>query len=366
MAFKSIGIFRAEESNDGWFEIDVSSVLQRVVDGAADVLGNAPGNRVYLIDAPPEGTKAKRVGEVVVRSVTDYDEYEVQGPPPPDGSTRDSSNFDGRGDIGQRPVGEPGEWVVQALIFSRDKFTADNARLWITEHDEYSDYGDDATDAAYIFRQFDAKWFSLFRVIAMEPGVSAAYAQIADPDSAEDRKESADKAFDLALVKYSAVKDMNRAIMNRGLAVLGQSCEVHKAADGGAEERFILGLVLEPTVGDGVDTKPDTQDDVYTAKTIRDAAHGWMENYGLVDLMHSWEPIGKDHVRILESYLAPVDFTIGVGDSIYKVLKGTWLLALRIMNADLWTAIKDGKLGAYSIGGAANRAPLDTEGPTDG
>jgi hypothetical protein len=88
-----------------------------------------------------------------------------------------------------------------------------------------------------------------------------------------------------------------------------------------------------------------------------------MENHGLVDLMHSWEALGKDNVRVLESYLAPSTFKIGVGEDEQKVIKGSWLVALRIVNDALWAAIKEGKLGAYSIGGVANRTPLDaTEG----
>jgi len=124
------------------------------------------------------------------------------------------------------------------------------------------------------------------------------------------------------------------------------------------EERYILGIVLEPTLrkdADGNDLLvPDTQGDVYTAEEVRKAAHLWLSHYGQVDLMHSWRPLRQEQVQVLESYLAPVDFDIDGA----SVIKGTWLLALRVLDDALWEAVKAGALGAYSIGGTANSDPL--------
>ena len=110
------------------------------------------------------------------------------------------------------------------------------------------------------------------------------------------------------------------------------------------DERFVLGIVLEPEV-------VDAQGDIYSAEEIRQAAHRFMEEFGGLGLMHRLQVNGQ--VRILESYLAPVDFEIGE----VKVRRGTWLLAVRILSDELWARIKDGTLGGFSVGGSARRIP---------
>jgi hypothetical protein len=115
-------------------------------------------------------------------------------------------------------------------------------------------------------------------------------------------------------------------------------------------------MVLEPNDGkDGAPFKPDTQKDVYSSDDIRKACHVWMEYYGAIDLMHSWKALGKQDVRVLECYIAPCNFQNGEDN----VVKGSWMLAVRIANDELWKAVKEGKLGAFSIGGTANRVPLE-------
>lgn len=152
------------------------------------------------------------------------------------------------------------------------------------------------------------------------------------------------------------VGTLNRRI-EQNLRVL--STEVRKV-DADTEERFVLSLVLEPN--DGVDgpLHPDTQNDIYSAAEIRRAAHGWMEKGGAVDLQHNWKALGNERVKVVENYLAPADIEIGEA----KVLKGSWLLGLRVLDDELWAAAKDGKLGAFSIGGSARR--VEVEAPSNG
>lgn len=110
------------------------------------------------------------------------------------------------------------------------------------------------------------------------------------------------------------------------------------------DERFVLGIVLEPEV-------VDAQNDIYSADEVRLAAHRFMEEFGGLGLMHRMRV--NDHVKVLESYLAPVDLVIGDA----KVRKGTWLLAVRILSDELWEAVKSGALTGFSIGGSARRYP---------
>jgi site-specific DNA-adenine methylase len=113
------------------------------------------------------------------------------------------------------------------------------------------------------------------------------------------------------------------------------------------EERYVLGIVLEPET-------VDTQDDIYSAAEIRDAAHRFMEQYQNIGLMHRGLVNGK--VKILESYLAPTSFALDGA----QVRRGTWLLAVRVLDNDLWAQIKSGELTGLSMGGSAARTPEPT------
>jgi site-specific DNA-adenine methylase len=110
------------------------------------------------------------------------------------------------------------------------------------------------------------------------------------------------------------------------------------------EERYVLGIVLEPET-------VDAQNDIYSAAEVREAAHRFMEQYQNIGLMHQDLVNGK--VKILESYLAPASFELSGA----QVRKGTWLLAVRVLDDGLWGQIKSGELTGLSIGGNAVRNP---------
>lgn len=110
------------------------------------------------------------------------------------------------------------------------------------------------------------------------------------------------------------------------------------------DERFVMGIVLEPEV-------VDAQGHIYSETEIRQAAHRFMENAGDLGLMH--ERSLADQVKILETYLAPSDISLGNT----AVRKGTWLLAVRILSDRLWQKIRAGEITGFSIGGSARQVP---------
>jgi DNA adenine methylase len=116
-----------------------------------------------------------------------------------------------------------------------------------------------------------------------------------------------------------------------------------KGADPG-DERFVLGVVLEPEV-------VDAQGDIYSAEEVRQAAHRFMEEFGGLGLMHQLRV--NDQVKVLESYLVPADCELAGA----PVRKGTWLLGVRVLSDDLWEQVKTGQLTGFSIGGSARRMP---------
>jgi hypothetical protein len=93
------------------------------------------------------------------------------------------------------------------------------------------------------------------------------------------------------------------------------------------EERYVLGIVLEPET-------VDAQSDIYSAAEVRDAAHGFMQQYQNVGLMH--QGLVNNQVKVLESYLAPAPFALDGT----QVRKGTWLLAVRLLDDALWAQIQ--------------------------
>lgn len=118
-------------------------------------------------------------------------------------------------------------------------------------------------------------------------------------------------------------------------------------ADSTEEERFVLGVVLEPEV-------EDTQKDIYSAEEIRKSAHNYMLKHQHIGLQHNG--VIDDRIKILESYLAPCDFMLEE----QKITKGTWLLGARVLDDQLWESVKKGELTGWSIGGDAVRTEVST------
>jgi|WetSurMetagenome_2_1015567.scaffolds.fasta_scaffold67518_1 DNA adenine methylase len=128
------------------------------------------------------------------------------------------------------------------------------------------------------------------------------------------------------------------------IAVQARDVRVCKAEEIG-EERYILGVVLEP------DTV-DSQGDIYTAETIRQTAYLFMEAYENIGLQHSG--LINDKVKILESWIQR-DSTL-LNDQPIKA--GTWMLAVRVLDDELWAKVKDGSITGFSIGGTGRRTPI--------
>jgi len=110
----------------------------------------------------------------------------------------------------------------------------------------------------------------------------------------------------------------------------------------GIEERYILGIVLEPDIVDG-------QNEVVSKQEIRQACFSFMENYKKLGVYHTEE--NKGRLAILENFLAPVTFTLGERE----VVEGTWLMGIRVMDDSLWSKIKNGDITGLSIFGRSRR-----------
>jgi DNA adenine methylase len=123
-------------------------------------------------------------------------------------------------------------------------------------------------------------------------------------------------------------------------------------AEGAEEERYVLGIAMEP---DAVDSQGDTQ----SAEEIRKAAFAFMEAYrnggdaGHMGLMH--KQIVDEKLALLESYIQKADEVIE-GET---VKAGSWLVAIRVMDDEIWKQVQAGDLTGFSIGGTAVKEEVD-------
>lgn len=213
--------------------------------------------------------------------------------------------------------------VIQTLIFSREEFqTLDQAVAWAKDHDFRSDKTDELEET-FRLRQKDPSEFDpeTFRTITLTDGVQAVVGRL----------------------KAEALEQAE----SRALAEKSQPIRVVKADDSDSAERYVFGVVLVPN-------ETDAQGDVYSAEEVRKAAHSYMEHFGgdTFKIMHNGEPV--DGVVVLETYLSKVAETHG-GET-FPV--GTWFLATRVINDDLWEAVQQGAFTGYSMGGSALREAL--------
>jgi len=106
-----------------------------------------------------------------------------------------------------------------------------------------------------------------------------------------------------------------------------------------SDEHIVCGVVYEPNV-------EDAQGDKANEVEIRKAAYQFMEQVQTFRVMHKGK---KVKVKVLESYLAPTEFTVAK----QSIKKGSWILTVRVLDKNIWKAVKDGKLTGFSMAGYA-------------
>ena len=104
-----------------------------------------------------------------------------------------------------------------------------------------------------------------------------------------------------------------------------------------------MGVVLEP------DTM-DAQGDIIDKETIEVAAHKFLVDARTVGNRH----VEKASADVVESFIAPFDFTFE-GET---VLKGSWIISVKVNDPILWKEIKENDLNAFSIGGFGVREDI--------
>ncbi len=121
-----------------------------------------------------------------------------------------------------------------------------------------------------------------------------------------------------------------------------------------AHKQLVYGVVLKPD-------DFDCQGDRVSVEEIEKAAHSYMLHSQGYDY-HHLEPVPFEKVRVVESYIAPCEMTLGG----QVVKEGSWVVVSKIFDSDLWGEIVKGDIQAYSIFGSGKRKAIDNGPPPRG
>jgi len=110
------------------------------------------------------------------------------------------------------------------------------------------------------------------------------------------------------------------------------------------EKQLVVGEVYIPG-------EVDTQGDMATAEEIQKAAWGALKNHAVVKTNHEDSAPGA---YIAESYIAKAGDPDGYTE-------GAWVVAIKVDDATLWDSVKKGDYKAFSMGGKAQRTPVEKD-----
>ena len=115
------------------------------------------------------------------------------------------------------------------------------------------------------------------------------------------------------------------------------SIQVLKADD---TKKIIYGIVLKPDIA-------DAHGDIMEAVEVEKSAHNYLMFYRNAGVDHS----DQAEAKIVESYIAPSDLVLQGR----AVAKGSWVVAMKVFDENLWLRVKQGDYNAFSAGGYAKR-----------
>jgi len=116
------------------------------------------------------------------------------------------------------------------------------------------------------------------------------------------------------------------------------------------KKQILYCVVLEP------DTE-DLQGDVLSADEIEKVAHTYATDSRLIGDGHRKQPDGTvvpADAQMVETFIAPVDFESN-GELIRK---GSWVMAIRVNDVEMWNNVETGEIDGLSIGGTGIRTPV--------
>jgi hypothetical protein len=156
------------------------------------------------------------------------------------------------------------------------------------------------------------------------------------------RGEAAEQAGGRAwMVSRPKKQEFDSEALNKSLAITMPILKQDK------KKQIVVGIVLKPNT-------TDAQGDIVDAENIEAAAHKFLLGYrrgNVIGYMH--RDLGRD-LQLVESYIAPDDFTLGG----HEVTKGSWVMAVKVLDPQTWKEVEEGRIVGFSIGGIARVTPV--------
>lgn len=133
------------------------------------------------------------------------------------------------------------------------------------------------------------------------------------------------------------------------------------------ELRIVKGPVLRPGIR-------DRQGSTVSEKVIREAAHEFMIRYREGEtgsgFMHKDFENRHRRFQIVESYVLDVEYVVPrterslvdgavpeAGSEDIVIPAGSWIMAVKVNDDDVWKMVKSGTVKGFSIGGTARQVP---------
>lgn len=128
------------------------------------------------------------------------------------------------------------------------------------------------------------------------------------------------------------------------------------------EKRLVTGPVLIPE-------NFDLQEDIIGEDEIESASHNYMIKLNFRDDPEFLEELGLNQkskrgfmhqefnrkIALVETFIAPVDFALNKRD----IVKGTWVMTVKVFDDEVWNLVKAGKITGFSIGGRSRAIPVE-------
>lgn len=213
--------------------------------------------------------------------------------------------------------------TIQSIILSKDIFkTLAEAKKWIEDNDLRSDKVDE-TENTFRFRQSEPEDFEpdrfgpgeAFRIITLTEGVQATIGTLKEGKASGKTKN-----------------------LNPGGEAIGIYCDFVKVDKA---RRIVEGPALVPNV-------MDLQGDFELAEDIEETAHKFLSDFRNIGEMHrKFTNIGA----LIESWILRQDIQVGKR----TLPKGTWMVAVKVLNDATWKKVETGELRGFSIGYTGRR-----------
>lgn len=162
------------------------------------------------------------------------------------------------------------------------------------------------------------------------------------------------KSTEITDARISFVSLVNKAANKRKFLITKDNGDTANIESYGAilmadnDTHYITGIVYEPMTA-------DAHDDFMSAEEIVKAEKYFRENCNQIDIQHSFEK--TDACEVVKSWITGCDCTIG-GEN---VKEGTWMLTVKVDDADLWHKIVNKEITGYSMGGVGKYSSIETD-----